>query len=160
MRMSYFYFTVLAILCWSLGNKTFAQSLQPWQQPNVLNPLLPGYFADPTIKKIGDTYYIFATTDGNGWGAGPSQVWTSQDLRNWKIQPMNWPNTHWYWAPDMTQGYDGRYYLYYSQPVEIFGAVGDSPTGPWKPLVTDGKSMIPNLYDSRRDYPRRANLSG
>ena len=144
MRMDYFYFTVLAILCWWLGSKTSAQSLQPWQQPNVLNPLLPGYFADPTIKKIADTYYIFATTDGNGWGAGPSQVWTSKDLRNWKIQPMNWPNTHWYWAPDMTQGYDGRYYLYYSQPVEIFGAVGDSPTGPWKPLVPDGKSMIPN----------------
>ena len=143
MRKHYFYFTILAILFLSLG-ATFAQSLKPWQQPNVLNPLLPGYFADPTIKKIGDTYYIYATTDGNGWGAGPSQVWTSKDFRNWTIQPMNWPNTHWYWAPDMTQGYDGRYYLYYSQPVEIFGAVSDGPTGPWEPLVPDGKSIIPN----------------
>jgi len=53
---------------------TFAQSLKAWQEPNVMNPLLPGYFADPTMKKIGDTYYIYATTDGNGWGAGPSQV--------------------------------------------------------------------------------------
>ena len=22
------------------------------------NPILPGYFADPTVKKFGDTYYI------------------------------------------------------------------------------------------------------
>ena len=143
MRKHYFYFTILVILLLS-SVTTFAQSLKPWQQPNVLNPLLPGYFADPTIKKIGDTYYIYATTDGNGWGAGPSQVWTSKDMRNWTIQPMNWPNTHWYWAPDMTQGYDGRYYLYYSQPVEIFGAVSDHPVGPWEPLVPDGKSIIPN----------------
>ena len=94
-----------------------AQSLKKHETPHAMNPLLPGYFADPTIKKIGDTYYIYATTDGNGWGAGPSQVWTSIDFKNWTIKPMNWPNTHWYWAPDMTKGYDGRYYLYYSQPV-------------------------------------------
>ncbi|MGJ1434504.1 family 43 glycosylhydrolase [Sphingobacterium siyangense] len=139
----YFSFAILAVLVMSLTGLV-AQSLKPYQQPNVLNPLLPGYFADPSIKKIADTYYIYATTDGNGWGAGPSQVWTSRDFKNWTIQPMNWPNTHWYWAPDMTQGYDGRYYLYYSQPVEIFGAVADSPTGPWEPLVAEGKSMIPN----------------
>ncbi|MFD2285774.1 hypothetical protein GJU39_17830 [Pedobacter petrophilus] len=30
------------------------------------NPVIPGYFADPTVKKFGDTYYIYATTDGNG----------------------------------------------------------------------------------------------
>lgn len=133
------------LLALALGCTTaYGQSLKPYQQPHTLNPLLPGYFADPTIKKIGDTYYVYATTDGNGWGAGPSQVWTSKDFRNWTIQPMNWPTTHWYWAPDMTQGYDGRYYLYYSQPVEIFGAVSDQPTGPWEPLVADGKSIIPN----------------
>lgn len=121
-----------------------AQSLKKHQVAHALNPLLPGYFADPTIKKIGDTYYIYATTDGNGWGAGPSQVWTSTDFKNWTIQPMNWPNTHWYWAPDMTKGYDGRYYLYYSQPVEIFGAVSDTPTGPWQSLADHNKSIIPN----------------
>ena len=139
----HFSFVILVTLVMSLTGLV-AQPLKPYQQPNVLNPLLPGYFADPSIKKIADTYYIYATTDGNGWGAGPSQVWTSRDFKNWTIQPMNWPNTHWYWAPDMTQGYDGRYYLYYSQPVEIFGAVADSPTGPWEPLVAEGKSMIPN----------------
>lgn len=134
---------VLAIIALGIG-PAYGQHLKPHQQPNVLNPILPGYFADPTIKKIGDTYYIYATTDGNGWGAGPSQVWSSKDFCSWTIQPMNWPNTHWYWAPDVTQGYDGRYYLYYSQPVEIFGAVSEKPIGPWKPLAADGKSIIQN----------------
>jgi hypothetical protein len=34
--------------------------------PGNSNPIVPGYFADPTIKKFGDTYYLYATTDGNG----------------------------------------------------------------------------------------------
>ena len=31
--------------------------------PGTGNPVIPGYFADPTIKKFGDTYYMYATTD-------------------------------------------------------------------------------------------------
>ncbi|WP_176146045.1 family 43 glycosylhydrolase [Parapedobacter luteus] len=120
------------------------QALAPHERPSMGNPIIPGYFADPTVRKIGDTYYIYATTDGNGWGAGPSQVWTSKDFVNWTIQPMNWPNTHWYWAPEMTPGYDGRYYLYYSQPVQLYGAVSDSPVGPWSPLQPEGEALVPN----------------
>ena len=52
------------------------------------NPIIPGYFADPTVKKFGDTYYIYATTDGNGGGYGPSQVWMSKDFVNWSLQDM------------------------------------------------------------------------
>ncbi len=33
--------------------------------PGALNPIIPGYFADPTVKKFGDTYYFYSTTDGN-----------------------------------------------------------------------------------------------
>lgn len=109
------------------------------------NPIIPGYFADPTVKKFGDTYYIYATTDGNGGGFGPSQVWTSKDFVNWTLQDMNWPTTHHYWAPDATQGPDGRYYLYYCQPVEIFGASAKTPVGPWTSLLPAGKPIVPNF---------------
>ncbi len=109
------------------------------------NPIIPGYFADPTVKKFGDTYYIFATTDGNGGGFGPSQVWTSKDFVNWTLQDMNWPTTHHYWAPDATLGPDGKYYLYYCQPVEIFGASSATPVGPWTPLLAPGKPIVPNF---------------
>lgn len=109
------------------------------------NPIIPGYFADPTIKKFGDTYYIYATTDGNGGGFGPSQVWTSKDFVHWTMQDMNWPTTHHYWAPDVTQGADGQYYLYYCQPVEIFGASSHSPIGPWTSLLPKGKPIVSNF---------------
>ena len=45
---------------------------EKWNAPGNGNPIIAGYFADPTIKKFGDTYYIYATTDGNGGGLGPS----------------------------------------------------------------------------------------
>ncbi|WP_443938717.1 family 43 glycosylhydrolase [Pedobacter sp. MW01-1-1] len=109
------------------------------------NPIIPGYFADPTVKKFGDTYYIYATTDGNGGGFGPSQVWTSKDFVNWTMQDMNWPTTHHYWAPDATLGPDGKYYLYYCQPVEIFGASSTSPVGPWTSLLAPGKPIVSNF---------------
>lgn len=109
------------------------------------NPVLPGYFADPTVKKFGDTYYIYATTDGNGGGFGPSQVWSSKDFVNWSLQDMNWPTTHHYWAPDVTQAKDGKYYLYYCQPVEIFGAWASSPVGPWTALLPEGEPVVRNF---------------
>ncbi|HTM99500.1 MAG TPA: family 43 glycosylhydrolase [Pedobacter sp.] len=118
---------------------------QTHQQPGKGNPIIPGYFADPTVKKFGDTYYIYATTDGNGGGFGPSQVWMSKDFVNWSLQDMNWPTTHHYWAPDVTKGNDGKYYIYYCQPVEIFGAVGDTPVGPWTSLLPPGKPIVPNF---------------
>ena len=118
---------------------------QDYRQPSNGNPIIPGYFADPTVKKFGDTYYIYATTDGNGGGFGPSQVWISKDFANWQLQDMNWPTTHHYWAPDVTQGNDGRYYLYYCQPVEIFGASSKTPVGPWVSLLPKGKPIVPNF---------------
>lgn len=53
-----------------------------YNTPGAGNPILPGYFADPTIKKFGDTYYIYATTDGSGAGFGPAQLWCSKDFKN------------------------------------------------------------------------------
>lgn len=62
-----------------LGAATgFAQ--KPFNASGTGNPIIPGYFADPTVKKFGDTYYMYATTDGSGAGFGPAQVWTSKDF--------------------------------------------------------------------------------
>ena len=53
--------------------QTGAAQKAAYNTPGAGNPILPGYFADPTIKKFGDTYYIYATTDGSGAGFGPAQ---------------------------------------------------------------------------------------
>ncbi|HPS01495.1 MAG TPA: family 43 glycosylhydrolase, partial [Candidatus Sumerlaeota bacterium] len=110
--------------------------------PGNFNPIVPGYFADPTIRKFGDLYYLYATTDGNGGGRGPSQVWVSKDFVNWTLVPMNWPKTPYYWAPDVLKHTDGRYYLYYNQPCITFCGVSDSPIGPWTPLIGEDGLLI------------------
>lgn len=112
------------------------------------NPILPGYFADPTIQKFGDTYYLYSTTDGNGGGKGPSQVWVSKDFQNWTMMPMNWPTSLYYWAPDVMKRND-KYYLYYCQPsCEVFCGVADTPRGPWVNIFgkENEKSLIPDKF--------------
>ncbi|HEY9194623.1 MAG TPA: family 43 glycosylhydrolase, partial [Mucilaginibacter sp.] len=114
--------------------------------PGNGNPIIPGYFADPTVRRFGDTFYIYATTDGNGGGHGPSQVWTSKDFVNWTMHDMNWPTTNYYWAPDVIKGNDSKYYMYYCQPVDIYGASSSTPAGPWTPLLPGNKAIVPNYF--------------
>ena len=85
-----------AALC-LLGAGASAPGGTAFDAPGNFNPIVPGYFADPTIEKFGDTYYLYATTDGNGGGRGPATVWVSKDFVNWVLVPMNWPTTPFYW---------------------------------------------------------------
>ncbi|PJI95035.1 family 43 glycosylhydrolase [Luteimicrobium subarcticum] len=103
----------------------------------VMNsPVLPGYNADPNIVVFGDTYYIYATTDGvAGWGSTSFTVWSSKNLVDWTdhgvildLGPdVSWADGH-AWAPTITEK-DGRYYFYFVADQQIGVAVSDSPTG-------------------------------
>lgn len=118
----------------------------PYNAPQTGNPILPGYFADPTVKKFADTYYIYATTDGAGAGFGPSQVWTSKDFVNWTIMPMNWPTSHWIWAPDVMQK-DNKYYMVYCQPCNLYMAESETPRGPWTNVLgTPEAVLVPDRF--------------
>ena len=125
--------------------------------PGNGNPLLPGYFADPTIKKFGDTYYIYATTDGIKLASGEPQVWISKDLVNWYNYemavrlPEGLTNC---WAPDVLQGKDGRYYYFMGNcqfGCNIYGYVSDLPTGPWDPI--NGGRPIISAGTGKKDLP-------
>jgi len=121
------------LILMALAGGALAQpALAQWNTPAAGNPILPGYFADPTIRKFGDTYYIYATTDGTGNGYGPAQVWVSKDFSNWKNVLMNWPTTEVVWAPDVVQQPDGMYRYYYCTPCEVRVGESSSPIGPWK----------------------------
>ena len=135
---------ILFALAWS--NQVPAQK-EVYNAPGMGNPILPGYFADPTVKKFDDTYYIYATTDGCGAGFGPSQVWMSKDFKNWILRPMNWPKTHWIWAPDVRKGRDGKYYMYYCQPCQILCGISDTPVGPWQNILgKEDSTLIPDRF--------------
>ncbi len=114
-----------------------------YNAPGAMNPVIPGYFADPTVKKFGDTYYMYATTDGSGAGFGPAQVWTSKDFVNWTLMPMNWPDSHWIWAPDvLLNENDGKYYYFYCQPCQIHAGVSETPRGPWKNILGESEAVL------------------
>ena len=118
-----------------------------WNAPGNLNPIIPGYFADPTIRKFGDTYYVYATTDGTGNGYGPAQVWMSYDLRHWRNVVMNWPTTEVVWAPDVVQQADGKFRYYYCEPCVVSIGESTSPTGPWTNILgRETAAMVPDRY--------------
>jgi xylan 1,4-beta-xylosidase len=118
-----------------------------FDSPDAGNPLLPGYFADPTIKKFGDSYYLYTTTDGIKLASGEPQVWVSKDFVNWfnyemELEvPEGLTNM---WAPDVVEGMDGRYYYFMGNcqfGCHIYGYVSESPMGPWK-SINDGNAVI------------------
>lgn len=119
-----------------------------------VNPLLPGYFADPTIKKFGDTYYIYATTDNEMLASGVPTVWYSKDFKYWYNYTMDVPslesvNLRNFWAPDIIEGDDGKYYLYFGNcqaGCNIYGYVSHTPIGPWKKLNKDDTPVIAHNY--------------
>lgn len=126
-----------------------------WNTPGAGNPFIPGYFADPTIRKFGDTYYIYATTDGTGNGYGPAQVWISKDFVHWKNQVMNWPTTEVVWAPDVIQTKEGKYRYYYCTPCQVYVGESDTPVGPWTNMLGRPDAV---LMPDRYCHPRAITL--
>jgi beta-xylosidase len=141
-------------------NWGYCQEILKYNSPGAANPILPGYFADPTIVKFGDIYYIYATTDNEMLASGAPTVWYSKDFQNWynyimDVPSMNAVELRNFWAPDIIHGNKGKYYLYFGNcqsGCNIYGYVSDTPVGPWKKLYQDDTPVIPNGYPIER-YP-------
>ncbi|CAM3300964.1 family 43 glycosylhydrolase [Kibdelosporangium persicum] len=116
------------------------------------SPLPPGLNADPNIAVFGDTYYVYATTDGfPNWGSTTFKVWSSKDLATWTDHGVALdlgPDVSWAdnnaWAPAIAYR-DGKYYFYFCAEAKIGVAVGDSPTGPF---VDSGRPLVSRNPDS------------
>ena len=124
-----------------------------WNTPENGNPIVPGYFADPSIfyDSTSKTFCLYSTTDGVyiTYSAEPS-VWYSTDFVHWKNQlmtlPSFWPTTK-LWAPTvMKHPTNGKYYLMYCLGGYVYIAYSSSPLGPWtnavggnNPLYTAGQ---------------------
>ena len=115
----------------------------------VYNPYLPlnVYIPDGEPHVFGDRVYVYGSHDKSGgkvYCEGHYEVWSAptDNLRDWRNEgisylrwqdPSNAEDRMQLWAPDVTQGPDGRYYLYYcfSFYPEIGVAVSDRPQGPF-----------------------------
>jgi len=138
---------IITLIILLIANQGFATD-STWVSPGNYNPLVPGYFADPTIRKFGDTYYLYATTDGIKLASGEPQVWISKDFVNWYNYEMEVPLPSGLtncWAPDVIQGPDGKYYYFHGNceaGCNIYGYFSDTPMGPWS-RINNGKAVIP-----------------
>lgn len=107
--------------------------------------VLPGDFPDPTVTKIGDTYWASATTAE--WGA-VFPLFTSKNLLDWELvghvfpdKLPDWAGSN-FWAPEFYQE-NGRTYVYYTARQKggvlcVAVASADHPAGPYTdhgPLV-------------------------
>lgn len=116
----------------------------------MMSPYLPGweYIADGEPHIFGDRLYIigshdrfngkkFCMNDYVGWSAPLSDLadWRYEGITYRKTQdPDNADGSCEMWAPDVCQGPDGRYYLYYclANKPKIAVAVSDTPAGQYE----------------------------
>ncbi|OKS87245.1 family 43 glycosylhydrolase [Mucilaginibacter polytrichastri] len=120
------------------------------QKAVITNPIVPGYFADPTIIKDKGIFYIYATIDP--WGGKELGVLTTKDFISFKTEHINWPtkaactsptsNNSMVWAPSIRKATDGKYYMYVAVGSEIWAGVSDKPLGPWKNAKADNTPLI------------------
>ena len=145
-------------------------SVMAQKQSFFTNPVIHGDMADPSIIRVGETYY--ATGTSSEW-APHYPIFSSKDLVNWtqeghvfEEKPAWIKNS--FWAPEWFV-HQGKTYVYYTarkvkDNISCIGvAVADSPVGPFKdygPVVEFGKEAIDafiledkgNLYISWKAY--------
>ncbi len=100
--------------------------------------VLPGDFPDPSVVKIGDTYWASATT--SNW-APAFPLFRSKDLHTWQLTGHafetlpSWAD-YYFWAPEISYE-NGKVYLYYTAHKRggnlcVGIASADKPEGPYR----------------------------
>ncbi len=120
------------------------------------SPIIPGYFADPSVVQYEGKFYMYATADP--WGTDFLSCWVSEDFVNWEFNTLNWPtkdacsselsSDSMVWAPSVIQKGDA-FYMYVSVGSEVWCGKASHPLGPWESMTGD-KPMI--SYDPTRYY--------
>lgn len=114
----------------------------------AMNPYLPcyEYIPDGEPRVFGDRLYIFGSHDkfgGRQFCENDYVTWSApvEDLSQWRYEGVIYgkeqdPRPGNLYAPDVVQGPDGRYYLYYSKAnsTVIGVAVCDTPAGQYRYL--------------------------
>jgi len=106
------------------------------------NPILYGDYSDPDVIRVGDDFYMIASSFTYVPGV---PVLHSKDLVNWELinycvrwlpferydRPVHGCGT---WAPSLRY-HDGRFYAFIPMPDEgIFVTAAENPAGEWSPL--------------------------
>ena len=124
----------------------------------IVNPVLPGDFPDPSVVKVGDTYWATATT--SNWGP-MFPLLKSTDLRKWELVGHVFPGErpawadYYFWAPEISQE-GGKTYIYYTAHkrggnLAVGVASANRPEGPY----TDHGPLVGQPDGSIDGFPMR-----
>ena len=116
------------------------------------NPILFADYSDPDVIRVGDTYYMTASSFNYTPGL---PILVSRDLVNWELknyalknikeERFNIPrHSEGVWAPSI-RFHDGMFFIYYGMPDEGYYVVRTSdPLGEWEEpvCVLEGKGLI------------------
>lgn len=137
----------------------------------IENPVLTGFHADPSMIRVGETYYIANSTFE--WFPGV-RLHESRDMVHWRPLPSPLsrnsqldmrgnPSSGGVWAPDLSYA-DGRFWLVYADVKVVNGAFKDCVNylvtaedirGPWsEPVRLNGVGFDASLFhdDDGRKY--------
>lgn len=105
---------ILLTLCLLMAGVT-VDAQQPSKDFLYSNPVIPGDLPDPTIIRVGDTYYAAGTTSDF---APHYPLYESTDLINWKQigaifhETPDWTSDS-FWAPELYY-HNGTFYAFYT----------------------------------------------
>jgi beta-xylosidase len=144
-------------------------AFQPWSPDlgdgTYKNPVLYADYSDPDVLRVGDEYYLTASSFNCTPGL---PILVSRDLVNWGLighALENLPDPRYaqvqhgagIWAPSLRE-HDGTFYLFAPTPDEgIYVLTAPHPRGPWSVprMLLEGKGLIdpcPLWDDDGRAY--------
>jgi beta-xylosidase len=127
-------FTATALTCVAIN------AAEPGREPHMGNPIVPGYYADPSLVQFEGKHYLYATLDP--WGDKTLGCWESADFKNWTYRILNWPTKAAcksptsggaaVWAPSVVRAKNGQFFMYVSVGNEVWVGTAEHPLGPWR----------------------------
>ncbi len=141
---------------------------------NAANPIVDGWYADPQVRRFGDTWWLFPTRSHAFKDQVALDAFSSKDLKTWTkhaniltTNEVKWAKGA-VWAPDVHE-VNGKYYLFFGandtypasgrraddepckEPgLQRYGGIGvavaDKPEGPYRDLL--GKPLIDRFWNA------------
>lgn len=123
---------------------------------NIQNPIIPGFYPDPSICRAGEDYYIVTSSFGYYPGI---PIWQSKDLVHWRqighcltresqLQLEEAKISEGVWAPTIRY-HEGLFYMVTTNEKKCghFYVWTDDPAGEWsEPIYVDQSGIDPSLF--------------
>ena len=135
----------------SMNMTPFSAVTDPNEAVTFHNPVIPGFFSDPSVCRVGDDYYLVNSTF-EYFPAVP--VFHSKDLVNWKMigycidRPTQLPSGLNIFATTIRYN-EGLFYMITTNMAGFrnFYVTATNPEGPWSdPIFTEAQGIDPDIY--------------